>query len=300
MKRRILIWISVVAAAIAAMALTSWVLVLRPVVLRVPDALPDAFAQTGFSHAALEELLKRFVTPDGRVRYQEWHDDPDALKQLDLYLGAVARYGPNNAPDRFPEQSHRLAYWMNAYNACVIRGVLEHWPLDSVRDVRAPLEPKAGFGFFYRLRFVLGGETMSLYTLEHSVIRGRFTDPRIHFVLNCASDGCPRLRPELPTGDALEAHLAETTRDFLADPNQVRIDHAARRVALSQIFEWYQEDFILDLTRRGFPTEQRTLLVWLTQAASESLAAELERASDYEIVFADYDWDVNAATRDPR
>ena len=284
---RVVFGLSVALIVLGVLGLLVWFLALKPVVIRVPKDLPRGFPQTGFDHGAFDQLLERFVTPDGAVRYQAWHEDAAALQQLDRYLAAVARYSPENASDRFPSEADRLAYWLNAYNACVIKAVLAHWPIGSVHDVRAPLELKAGLGFFWRLRFVFGGEEINLYDLEH--------DPRVHFVLNCASEGCPVLRPDLPTGAALEPYLEKAAQEFIHDPKNVAIDHAARTVTLSAIFQWYEEDFVADLARRGVPDLQRSLTAWLVLVTEGDLKAQLQRAADYEVRFASYDWDLNRA-----
>jgi hypothetical protein len=273
-------------------------LTFRSVTVGVANVPPLEFPEQGFPHVAFETLLERFVTPGGRVRYQAWHDDPNAREALDRYLATLALYSPETTPTRFPDESDRLAYWLNAYNACVIKGVLTHWPIESVQDVKAPIEFKAGFGFFWRLRFVLGGREVNLYDLENKIIRKRFSDPRIHFVLNCASGGCPAIRPELPKGPALEIYLENATRDFLARPDAVAIDHDHRRITLSPIFEWYRDDFIQDLARRGIPRSQRSLVRWL-QLATGPPESNLDRAKGYTVRFAPYDWSLNDEVRTP-
>ncbi len=269
--------------------------VFRPVILRVPNRIPAGFPENAFDHGSFEALLTRFVDADGQVDYEAWAADKDARVSLDTYLGAVARFSPTQTPERFPSESDRLAYWLYAYNACVLKGVLENWPLKSVRDVEAPLNVVAGLGFFGKLQFVLGGETMSLHHLEQGVVRKRFADPRIHFVLNCASGGCPVMRPELPTGDALEPSLVRAARDFVADPANVVVDHEQKVLRLSQIFDWYREDFAAELTRRGLPAEKRTLAAYVHLVADGERKVELERALAYRVEFLTYDWDLNSS-----
>ena len=55
--------------------------------------------------------------------------------------------------------------------------------------------------------------------------------------------GCPALRPEAYRGDALETQLADQARRFLADRSRNRYDAASGRLEVSQIFEWYGQDF---------------------------------------------------------
>jgi hypothetical protein len=259
----------------------------------VKAALPTDFPQQGFSHRAFEDLLQRFVV-NQRVDYAAWHADAQALAQLDAYLAAVAAYSPENAPQRFPAKNDAKAYWLHVYNALVIKAVLEHWPLESVNDVKAPLEIVQGYGFFYRLGFIVGGKPYNLYDLEHEQVLKQWRDPRAHFVLNCASSSCPPIRPALPTGDALEPYLNQVTQEFLSDPHNVHVDHAKRQLLLSRIFKWYQADFINDLHRRGVPA-QNGIVDYLIDAAPARLQAELRQAIPYTIEYVAYDWNINQA-----
>ena len=84
---------------------------------------------------------------------------------------------------------------------------------------------------------------MSLLVVENKKIREQYKDPRIHFVLNCASESCPIARPGLPIGDDLEQLLTEATADFINDTMNVFVDHDAETIYLSKIFKWYEEDF---------------------------------------------------------
>ncbi len=260
-------------------------------VVRVDTPLPKDFPAQGFSHAVFESLLQEYVDDEGRVAYQLWHDNAGDMARLDSYLAALARYSPLNAQERFPAQSARLAYWLNAYNASVIKGVLLHWPLHSVNDVKARLQLKQGQGFFHELGFVLGQKTYSLLQIENEQIRKPFQDARIHFVLNCASGSCPTLQPELPKGPELETYLADAAGRFVSDPSNVRVDPEARKVYLSAIFDWYADDFLNDLRRRGKPAPD--LIAYVRDVAPPALQAQLEGAQEYEVVFLDYDWSVN-------
>lgn len=264
----------------------------RTVVIDAPP--PPDFPEHGFAHAAFEALLGRYVRDDGRVAYADWHRSADDRRELASYLAAVARYSPRSHPERFAAPADALAYWMNAYNAAVIHGVLENWPLDSVTDVKAPLEIVRGFGFFWRLRYLFGGEALSLYAVENERIRKQHRDARIHFVLNCGSESCPVMRPELPDGDGLEPYLRRAARDFVSDPRNVQVDRAQRELRLSAIFKWYRDDFLQELKFRGHP-EDGSLLDFIRSVAPESMQEELAAANGYEVRFADFDWSLNAS-----
>jgi hypothetical protein len=256
--------------------------------------LPANFPAEGFSHSSFEELLQTYVDADGRMDYARWHQNPASVQMLETYLAAVSKFSPDNALYRFPDRSDELAYWMYGYNAYVIKAVLDRWPLDSVTDVKAPLEAVTGLGFFYQLRFSFGGEFFSLLSVENNKIRKQFKDPRIHFVLNCASESCPVARPGLPVGEDLERLLGLAASEFINDPQNVDVDHDEQVVHLSRIFKWYKSDFVSDVRPGGKPIENG-LLSYVSQYAVGDLSNDVARAGDYSIVFRNYDWDLNSS-----
>ena len=274
---------------------TTFFWVNRPRKVVIDAELPSSFPVQSFSHTSFEELLQTYVDADGRVDYARWQQAPNAVRQLDSYLAAVTRFSPENAPQRFQGRNDTLAYWMYGYNAYVIRSVLDHWPLESVTDVKAPLEAVKGLGFFYQLRFSFGGEFLSLLSVETDKIRKQYKDPRIHFVLNCASESCPVARPGLPIGDDLEQLLSTAASDFINDPDNVAVNHDDEVVYLSKIFKWYKEDFVNDVLLGGKPVENG-LLSYVTKYAVGDLADDVSKASAYKIRFRDYDWDLNSTT----
>lgn len=264
----------------------------RPRVVRVDAPLPESFPEQGFSHGTFEKLLRTYVDGDGHVDYQAWHASADARSRLDRYLAAVGKYSPENAPERFEGRHDRLAYWIYGYNGFVIKAILDRWPLGSVTDVKAPLEVVKGLGFFYQHRYVFGGLPYSLYAVENDKIRAAYRDARIHFVLNCGSESCPPMRPDLPTGEGLEPFLQQAAVDFVSEPRNVHVDHANRRIVLSAIFKWYEKDFLNDLRHRGLPSDGG-LRDYIASVAPPALRREIEAGGDYEVTFAEYDWSLN-------
>ena len=128
------------------------------------------------------------------------------------------------------------------------------------------------------------------------MIRGNpaLMDPRIHFAVNCASVGCPALRPEAYTGEWLDAQLADSTRRFLSDRRRNRYDAEAGVLRVSSIFDWYQEDFEDSAGGLGD--------YLLQYADALALPAEARRnleAGDLPVRFLDYDWSLNTASNNP-
>jgi hypothetical protein len=249
-----------------------------------------------FPHAELDRVQQRFVDERGRVDYPALAADRG---DLDTYYRRLAAVSPHSHPERFPRPVDEITYWINAYNASALVAVLEAWPIDSIGDIRPPLVLRpvlwgrsAMAGFFFFRKVVLGGETISLLDLEHEDIRP-YGDPRIHFAINCASIGCPRLPRRAFSADGLDAELDRETRRFFADPEKLRIDTDARTVHLSSILDWFEGDFTGWLEQQG-AGESPTLLDYVRRYVSAERKTELDRAQDYDVSFIEYDWGLNA------
>jgi hypothetical protein len=288
-KTTIAIWAVLILAVLAA----AFFWLNRPRKLIIDAALPLSFPAQGFSHDSFETLLQSYVSADGRVDYDRWHQSSSTTQQLNSYLAAVSQFSPNATPERFSQRNDELAYWMYGYNAYVIKSILDHWPLESVTDVKAPLEAVKGLGFFYQQRFSFGGEYMNLLDVENKQIRKKYQDPRIHFFLNCASESCPVARPDLPIGEDLDQLLAQATVDFINDPENVSIDHDNKLIQLSTIFKWYESDFVNHVRLDG-ELVGNGLIAYVSRYASDELAEGLTQAGDYEVQFREYDWGLNA------
>ncbi len=289
-----MLWVILGLAALTVFSLGFWTI--KPIVSRPNSDLPADFPSETFDHSSFESLLKKYAGQDGGVDYESWHQRTEDRERLRRYLAAVARFSPENAPERFQSKEDRVAYWMYAYNAMVVDAILERWPLKSVLEVKAPIEVVKGLGFFYKLKFTAGERTMSLYEIEHDRVIALAEDPRVHFVLNCGSGGCPVMRPELPTGKDLEPFLRKSAADFVSQEENVSIDHQARTVTVSKIFDWYEEDFYNDLRRRGVSTKEG-ILAYLPLVAEGNKRKELMRAKDYRLVVRPYDWSVNSSPK---
>ncbi len=246
--------------------------------------------------AQYQELLTRYLSDGGGVRYQEWNDSETDVASLDQVLSSWQEQSPESHATNFPSASHRLGYWLNLYNALVIREILRHWPLESVRDVRPTLMSKVAplKGFFRDLRFVVGGKKMNLSEIENKVIRSQFKDARIHFALNCGSAACPVLRRSVFDGDTLENQLNEASQSFVAEEANVRVDKDAKTIWLSKIFKWYVEDFERHaaLESQG---KSSTVIDFIALFASPTLTTELQQAThaSFKVQYHDYDWSLN-------
>jgi hypothetical protein len=230
------------------------------------------------SHRPWDELLQRFVDDDGNVDYTAWKNSADDLRQLDEYLASLSRLDENRSASKL----QRLAFWINAYNAVTVRGILREYPTSSIQNHVARVW---SYNIWRDLKLVVGNAHYSLGEIEHQILRP-LGEPRIHFAIVCASRGCPRLLNDAYTSELIEEQLQRNTLAFFADPSKCAADVKRHELRLSPILSWYAADF-------GSPTPilLQRIADWLPDDA-QSLA----RSNDVRIVYLDYDWNLNDQT----
>jgi hypothetical protein len=154
---------------------------------------------------------------------------------IDVYIGFLERF-----PVRQATRDQQLAYWINLYNVLTVRLVLAHYPIASIRDI--DISP----GWFSDGPWgakvtTVDGRKLSLNDIEHRILRPIWQDPRIHYVVNCASIGCPGLAPRAYTASDIEAQLAAAARTFVSHPRAISV--IGGRVHASSLYKWYRADF---------------------------------------------------------
>ncbi|MCP4197783.1 MAG: DUF547 domain-containing protein [Proteobacteria bacterium] len=178
-------------------------------------------------------------------------------------------------------KNQRMAFWINVYNAYTIKLVIDNHPLKSIREIG--LLPGAA----WRKKIVplvkIKGKNVSLSHVQNDILRRRFREPRIHFALVSASEGCPPILAEAYTAAKLDRQLEHQTKAYLNDNSQNRYDADKGVLYLSKIFNWYERDFGKD---RG----QRLLFVG---DYLDVLQSDLKKGKNIRIQYLPYDWSLN-------
>ncbi|NQV24888.1 MAG: DUF547 domain-containing protein [Rhodopirellula sp.] len=227
-------------------------------------------------HSPWDRLLKKYVDDDGYVNYKAWHASSTDRQALTGYLNSLSRVNPQAKADN----DAKFAFWINAYNAVTVHGILREYPTSSIRNHTAKL---FGYNIWKDLKLIIGGQGHSLEHIEHQVLR-KMGDPRIHFAIVCASIGCPRLLNEAYTADKLQAQLDINAKDFFNREQNFRYDARGGRFHMSSILSWFGEDF-----GGNQAAQLRTVSKWLPDRASQT-AAQRGTGS---ISFMDYNWNLN-------
>jgi hypothetical protein len=240
----------------------------------------DESSKVAVDHTAWGVFLSKHLDtahPDGvtRVRYAKVGATDQRL--LNNYIQSLARIDPVKL-----NKKEAFAYWVNLYNALTVRLILDHYPVNSIRDIRPSV---FAFSPWKQQLVTVAGEKLSLDHIEHGLLRTHWKEPRVHYVINCASIGCPNL-PERPlTGTALNMQLDRAARAFINHERGVHFDTKGRLIA-SSIYKWFSEDF---------GESEARILAHLRRYARPALNERLRtvrRIDRYE-----YDWTLNDSDR---
>jgi Protein of unknown function, DUF547 len=247
-------------AACAALATPTAVVAARPA---------TAVAAASFDHSAFDRLLKKHVNDKGQVSYKGFKADQ---KEFNQYLAALSKTPPTAAWSK----QEQMAYWINAYNAYTIRLILDHYPVQSIKDIGSKIKIPFVTTPWAAKFFSIGGKKMSLDEIEHGNLRKNYNDPRIHFALVCASVSCPSLRNEAYTAARLDSQLDDQGRDFLNNPTKNKVSKSSAQ--LSKYFDWYKGDW----NENG-----QSVVKWVNKYSKTKLDANAK------IEFQDYNWNLN-------
>lgn len=227
-------------------------------------------------HSEWGEIIDRYLvtdTPGGVHLFRYAEVSEEDRRQLQDYLARL-----ESTPVSELNRDEQYAYWFNFYNALTVEVILEHYPVESIREIR--LGGLFAQGPWDEPLVTVEGEELTLNDMEHRILRPIWQDPRIHYGVNCASIGCPNLLPEPFTGATVDDQLEAAAAAYINHPRGATVGR--RRMTLSSIYDWFQVDFGGDI---------EGVLAHLREYADEELAEAL--ASPPENVRYEYDWSLN-------
>ena len=230
----------------------------------------ETYTESGELHGLFTEVLQTHVK-NGHVDYSGIKNDlrfTEYLKTIEL-----------GEPDTLVTEAEKLAFWINAYNALAIKGIL---------DGLSPGTFWSRISYFKSTKYELGSITISLYDLEHKIIIP-FKDPRIHFAIVCASLSCPKLRSEAYLATRLNEQLDDNAIDFINDQQKNEIDLNNKPLRLSKIFLWFKTDF-----EKHSGSVQKYISNFVTDDARKQHLLE----KNHRINFLKYDWNLNGTLAD--
>jgi hypothetical protein len=228
-----------------------------------------------------QDLLAKHYDPAKGMRYKALKaQDKPALDRLRQQMALIdpAALSPKD----------RLAYWINLYNISVVGIVVDHYPVDSIRDIST--DPIIRLNVFKKDSVATKSGKISLDTIENEKIREAFKDPRIHFAINCAAKSCPPIRPEPYVGARLDQQLDDQAQKFFNNTHNARFEKNERGVVVhvTKIMDWFEDDFEqwgggrIAFLRKHLAPERRKII----DPSVKNVSLE----------FNDYSWDLNDAS----
>jgi hypothetical protein len=187
----------------------------KPPVLQPPPQYQPEGMVPAFVSGDWQLVLHKVVTPGGYVNWDVLQKDRELHEALNRYISLIGNVSPENRPDLFQTRADQLAYWINAYNATCVYGVL----------LRNLTNPPA---LYTTDHFSFGGHAYTLDQIEAQKIKP-LNDPRAVFGINRCTRSSPPLRKEPYEGLTLSVQLVDQGKLFLSDSRGVvRVDDVAK------------------------------------------------------------------------
>jgi hypothetical protein len=229
-------------------------------------------------HKTWDQILKgqtKKGTISTLIGYKALKNNP---KKLNTYLENLSKVTKSEYQEFTNEQ--KLSFLINAYNAFTFKLILDSYPIKSIEDIKG----EGGFLGFgsspWKIKFInLLEQKLSLDYIEHKIIRKDFSEPRIHFVVNCASISCPNLRMEAMVADKIEQQLADSAEKFINNKSKNLFDHKKKTITISKIFKWYGDDF---------KDKYGTYLKFIEKIK------KVDNLSEYKLHWMEYNWELNS------
>lgn len=231
-------------------------------------------------HRAWEAFLLNYLRPgqDGVHRLAYGEVDDQDRQTLSDYVDAMTKV--DLPAYRRPEQ---MAYWINLYNALMVKLILDHYPIASIRKIE-----RSGAGSkttpWNRPLVEIDGVSLSLNDIENHILKPIWNDPRMHYAITCAAVDCPNLQAIPFSGNQLEQQLSDAVMAYVNDPRCITIENGELHV--SSLYRW---------NLKAFGGSERDVIQHLMAYAEPDLAMRLQ---DFDRLHGDhFDWRLNDAAR---
>ena len=272
--------------------------VLRSVLLIFASTLlvvPVTHAQESPAESArrknFDQLLDLYVR-NGDVYYRALKSD---RAKLDGFITSQAAA----TVDKLSRQQ-QLAFWLNAYNALVLKTVIDHYPIAG-RSAEYPAKSiRQIAGAFERLPQRVAGRTITLDEIERTVLAG-LNDPRVFFAIGRGATGSGRLRSEAFDASRIEEQLAEAADECPTRAQCVRLERESGKLHASSIFSWREKEFVAayaDKAPAVFASRspiERAIVAYILPKMLPSEKEYLEKNS-FQVVYEPFDWTLNDLT----
>ena len=237
---------------------------------------------------SFDQVLDLYVR-DGFVYYRALKSE---RARLDAYVASLAGASLDSS-----SRDEQIAFWLNAYNAFVLRTVIDHYPITPRTAAYPQRSIRQIPGAFERMQYRAAGRMVTLDQIEQTILAG-FKDPRLFLALGRGAVGSGRLRNEAFAPGVLERQLSEVAAECINHSQCLEVDRGGNQVSVSSIFSWRAEGFIEAYASSASATfsarspVERAVLAYvepkLTTAERELLAG-----NQFKVVYRPFDWTLN-------
>jgi hypothetical protein len=244
-------------------------------------------------HRPLDQILDVNVR-DGLVYYRALRSERG---RLDRYVASLNV--PPATYDAWP-RDHRIAFWLNAYNAFVLQTVISNYPIRGGSAAYPANSIRQIPGAFEQRRHRAAGRSVTLDEIEKTILPG-FKEPRVHLALGRGAVGSGRLRSEAYSGARLAEQLAGIQEEFVSEQTMLRIDRGTNRMSLTPIVSWHDAEFIAAYDKGASgPWAQRSpieraIVAFITPHLLP-LEKELLAKNEFKVTYHPFDWRLNDLT----
>jgi hypothetical protein len=247
-------------------------------------------------HAPFDTLLDKYVR-DGNVYYRTVKSDRGALDRyvasLDIPRARVEGWS----------RADQQAFWVNAYNAFVIRTVIDVYPINGRASQFPPKSIRQVPGAFEGIKHRVAGQSLTLDEIEKNVIVP-FGDARLLLALGRGAVGSGRLASAAYQGSTLDAQLKRAEQECAIKTRCSKLDRDAKLLEVSPLLSWREETFVKTFAPRGesmwpnrSPIERAAAAMiypYLFETEKEFLAA-----NNFRMQYGTFDWRLNDLTGGP-
>jgi hypothetical protein len=256
-------------------------------------AAPQASGPPEALHRPLDQILDVNVR-DGLVYYRALRGERGRLDRYAASLNvAAATY------ESWPRE-HKMAFWVNAYNAFVLQTVINNYPIRGRSATYPDNSIRQIPGAFEQTRHRAAGRSVTLDEIEKTILP-EFKEPRLHLALGRGAVGSGRLRSEAYAGARLNEQLDGIRREFVSEQTMLRIDRTTARVSVTPIVSWHDAEFIAAYDKgasgpwaQRSPVERAIIAFILPHVLP--LENELLRKNEFKVTYHPFDWRLNDLT----
>jgi hypothetical protein len=254
---------------------------------------PQAAGPGDTFHRPLDQLLDVNVR-DGLVYYRALRGERG---RLDRYVASL------NVPAATYEswgREHKMAFWVNAYNAFVLQTVIDHYPIHGTSKAYPANSIRQIPGSFETIKHRAAGRSLTLDEIEKTVL-AEFKEPRLLFALGRGAIGSGRLRSEAYSGPRILEQLDDIQKNFVSEQTMMKIDRTLGQLSVTPIISWHDKEFIAaydkgasgPLAQRS-PVE-RAIVAFITPHLLP-LEREFVQKNEFKVTYHPLDWRLNDLT----